>query len=97
MHKYGTRTEVWNGEARMTRGMLEKKDLMMSSTGRLVSKRKSEAAKKNYKLYGFNKRAAKTEQVEDEQDTVVEEAAKTEQQAKKPRKRRKRAKKGKTE
>jgi len=57
MRKYGTRSEVWNGEAQMTRGNLTKDDLLMSSTGRLVSKRKSEAAKKNYEKYGFNKRA----------------------------------------
>jgi len=41
----------------MTRGNLTKDDLIMSSSGRLVSKRKSEAAKKNYEKYGFNKRA----------------------------------------
>ena len=57
MRKYGTRSEVWNGDAQMTRGNLTKDDLIMSSNGRLVSKRKSEAAKKNYEKYGFNKRA----------------------------------------
>ena len=56
MRKYGTRNEVWNDEAKMTRGQLTKDDLIMSSSGRLVSKRKSEAAKKNYEKYGFNKR-----------------------------------------
>ena len=56
MRKYGTRNEVWNGDAKMTRGMLTKDDLIMSSAGRLVSKRKSEAAKANYEKYGFNKR-----------------------------------------
>ena len=61
MRKYGTRNEVWNGEAQMTRGMLKKDDLIKSSSGRLVSKRKSEAAKKNYEKYGFNKRAALNE------------------------------------
>jgi len=54
--RYGTREEVFQGEAAMTRGGLKKADLMISRTGRLVSRKKSEQAKKNYKQYGFKKR-----------------------------------------
>jgi hypothetical protein len=42
----------------MTRGGLTKDDLMMSKTGRIVSKKKSEAAKKAYDTFGFKKREA---------------------------------------
>ena len=61
MRKYGTRNQVGDGEAQMTRGMLTKDDLIMSSNGRLVSKKKSEAAKKNYKMFGFQKRTKEEE------------------------------------
>ncbi len=54
--RYGTREEVFQGEAAMTRGGLKKADLMISRTGRLVSRKKSEQAKKNYKQFGFKKR-----------------------------------------
>jgi hypothetical protein len=55
--KYGTRHEVFDlGTAVMTRGGLKKDDLMLSRTGKIVSKRKSEAAAANYKLHGFAKR-----------------------------------------
>ena len=57
--KYGTRHEVFDlGTAVMTRGGLKKEDLMLSRTGKIVSKRKSEAAAANYKLHGFAKREA---------------------------------------
>ena len=59
--RYGTREEVFQGEAAMTRGGLKKADLMISRTGRLVSRKKSEQAKKNYKQYGFKKRVVKEE------------------------------------
>ena len=54
--KYGTRSEVWEGTAMQTRGKLQKADLIMSRGGRIVSKRKSELAKKSYAEYGFKKR-----------------------------------------
>ena len=58
--RYGTRFEVFDSEtAEMTRGGLKKADLMMSRSGKIVSKKKSESAKALYSQYGFNKRTAK--------------------------------------
>ena len=57
--RYGSRSEVFDSEtAEMTRGGLRKADLILSRTGKIVSKRKSESAKKIYDEYGFNKRVA---------------------------------------
>lgn len=53
--KYGSRQEVFDGLCQMTRGGLSKDDLMVSR-GRIVSKRKSDAAKASYAKYGFKKR-----------------------------------------
>lgn len=53
--KYGTRQEVYDGLSEMTRGGLKKDDLILSR-GKLVSKKKSEAAKASYAKYGFRKR-----------------------------------------
>ena len=55
--RYGTRSEVFDGTAEKTRGGLLKADLMISRTGRIVSKKKSEQARAAYKQYGFSKRA----------------------------------------
>lgn len=55
MKKYGTRQDVYDGVCQMTRGGLTKDDLIFKN-GRLVSKRKSEAAKLAYEKYGFAKR-----------------------------------------
>ena len=55
--RYGTRYEVFDAEtALQTRGGLKKEDLMLSRTGKIVSKKKSLAAKALYSQYGFNKR-----------------------------------------
>ena len=55
--RYGSRYEVFDAQtAFQTRGGLKKEDLMLSRTGKIVSKKKSEAAKKLYQEYGFNKR-----------------------------------------
>ena len=55
---YGSRYEVFDAEtAYQTRGGLKKEDLMLSRTGRIVSKKKSLAAKQLYKQYGFSKRS----------------------------------------
>ena len=54
--KYGTRSEVWEDVATMTRGGLTKENLILSKGGKIVSKKKSEAAKANYASFGFNKR-----------------------------------------
>ena len=53
--KYGTRQEVFDGLSQMTRGGLSKDDLMISR-GKIVSKKKSAAAKESYAKYGFKKR-----------------------------------------
>lgn len=76
--RYGTRDEVFAGSAEKTRGGLMKDDLMISRTGRIVSKKKSEQARKNYEQYGFKKR-------------VVEEEKKEEEKPKKRRRRKKKA------
>ena len=58
--RYGTRFEVFDSEtAEMTRGGLKKEDLMMSKSGKIVSKKKSLSAKALYEQYGFNKRVVK--------------------------------------
>lgn len=40
IRRYGTRAEVWHGEARMTQGRLRKEDLIMNANGYIVSKKK---------------------------------------------------------
>ena len=77
MRKYGNRQDVFNGEAEKTRGGLTKDDLMLSKTGKIVSKKKSLAAAESYKKFGFKKR--ELEPVEEKQ----------EEQPKKKRRRRK--------
>ena len=62
MRKYGTRQEVYNLEAQKTRGGLTKADLMVSKTGKIVSKKKSMAAAESYKKFGFKKRQAEVEE-----------------------------------
>jgi len=54
--KYGSRNEVFDGDAEKTRGGLTKEDLMLSKTGKIVSKKKSLAALASYTKYGFAKR-----------------------------------------
>jgi len=68
--KKGSREEVWKGVAQETSGGLRKKDLMISKTGTLVSKKASQAAKNRMKkgkgLCGYcideYKRSIKVEQ-----------------------------------
>ena len=81
VRKYGSRADVYDGLATLTRGRLSKDDLQLNEkTGKLVSKKKSAIAKENYAKFGFNKRKA-----------IVEE--KVEEEEKKPKKRRRRKKK----
>ena len=54
--KFGSRSEVYDENAEMTRGGLRKADLIVSRTGRIVSKKKSEMARTAYEKYGFSKR-----------------------------------------
>ena len=46
MKRYGSRREVMNGTARMTRGRLTKKNFIKNKNGRIVSKKKFFHAKK---------------------------------------------------
>ena len=46
----GSRAEVWHGNAKKTTGGLEKDDLIQNKSGRIVSKKKSELAKKEKRL-----------------------------------------------
>ena len=78
--RYGTRNDVFEGLAEKTRGGLTKDDLMLSKTGKIVSKKKSLAAKASYEKYGFSKRLEKVEE-----EPVVEEE--------KPKKKKRRRKK----
>ena len=58
--RYGSRYEVFDSEtALQTRGGLKKEDLMLSRTGKIVSKKKSLAAKALYEQYGYKKREVK--------------------------------------
>ena len=59
--KYGSRAEVWNGLALMTRGGLMKDMLVISRTGRIVSKKKSEQARRNYEQNNPFKKKTKVE------------------------------------
>ena len=45
LKKRGTREQVWAGEAHSTSGGLTRQDLMISNTGKIVSKRASEKSK----------------------------------------------------
>lgn len=59
--RYGSRYEVFDTEtAEQTRGGLKKEDLMLSRTGKIVSRKKSLAAKALYEQYGFQKRVKKS-------------------------------------
>ena len=69
MRKYGTRADVWSDACTMTRGGLTKDDLMLSKNGKIVSKKKSLAARASYEKYGFAKR-------KEEQKESVEEPKK---------------------
>jgi hypothetical protein len=50
MINIGTRAKVWHGTAKRTSGGLKKNDLMINKHGRIVSKKKSESAKKDKRL-----------------------------------------------
>ena len=50
MQTFGSRAQVWHGNAKMTRGRLMKKHLKKNKNGRIVSKKMSERAKKEKRL-----------------------------------------------
>jgi len=71
MKTFGSRSEVWHGNAKKTTGGLTKKDLLKNKHGELVSKKKHFTAKKEKRLekagyftqkgkFGYVKRDAKT-------------------------------------
>ena len=65
LRKYGTRSEVFDSKtALMTRGGLKAEDLILSRTGKIVSRKKSQLARSNYEKFGFSKRAAVIEEGE---------------------------------
>ena len=60
---YGTRQEVWAGEADKTRGGLSKEDLMLNKRNKLVSKKRSALAQNNVERlreYQYKKRDGKS-------------------------------------
>ncbi len=69
--RYGTRTEVFDQTAEMTRGGLRKDDLMISRSGRIVSKKKSQQATEAYKKWGFSKRKALVEEEKKTKKKIV--------------------------
>ena len=71
MLTFGSRAEVWHGNAKKTTGGLSKNDLMKNKHGEIVSKKKHHTAKKEKRLekagyftqkgkFGFVKRDKKT-------------------------------------
>ncbi len=89
MRKFGTRSEVFDGQATMTRGGLKKDDLMLSRTMKIVSKKKSEMAKASYAKYGFRSRAEKPKTKEPSEKKEPKEEPKEVKKAKKTKRRRK--------
>lgn len=92
MLKYGDRNSVWNETAKQTRGGLMKADLILSRTGKIVSKKKSNSAREMYqKNGGFKKKVA---QPESEPEAPAPTPAPTPTpEPEKPKKRRRRRKK----
>ena len=84
MKRYGTRNDVYEGLAEKTRGGLTRDDLVLSKTGKIVSKKKSLAARAAYEKFGFAKRTK--EKVEEEEKPVAEEAPKKKRRKRKQRK-----------
>jgi len=65
--KWGSKKEVWSGDAFLTRGNLKKDDLCLNARRQVVSKRKSEASKLRYEKQGFTK-----QQIEEEEEKKEE-------------------------
>lgn len=55
MKTFGSRAEVWHGNAKKTSGGLTKKDLIQNKWGEIVSRKKHITAKKEKRLekYGY--------------------------------------------
>ena len=82
LKKRGTREQVWNGEAHSTSGGLTRADLMISNTGKIVSKKASEKSKQ---LMLDRHEAKKTSQNADEKPSPSK-SKKVEEQAPLPTK-----------
>ena len=74
MQTFGSRAEVWHGNAKKTSGGLTKKDLLKNKHGAIVSKKKHITAKREKRLekagffavkgkFGFVKRSFKSRKV----------------------------------
>jgi hypothetical protein len=50
MLTFGSRAEVWHGNAKMTTGRLTKSDLIKNKHGEIVSKKKHHTAKREKRL-----------------------------------------------
>ena len=82
--RYSTRYEVFDAEtALQTRGGLKKEDLMLSRTGKIVSKKKSLAAKALYTQYGFSKRSKPEPKPEEPKKSSKKKTKKTRKRKKK--------------
>ena len=55
----GSRIQVWEGVAKETSGGLKKKDLMISKSGTVVSKKASQAAKNRMKSLKYSQQDLK--------------------------------------
>ncbi len=64
MQRVGNRCQVMHGNAKMTRGGLKKKDLKYNKQGKIVSKKMSTLAKKNYKRQVIQLKKDNLEQLE---------------------------------
>ena len=82
LKKRGTREQVWNGEAHSTSGGLTRQDLMISNTGKIVSKKASEKSKQ---LMLDRHEAKKTSQNVDEKPSASK-SKKVQEEAPLPRK-----------
>ena len=66
--KWGSKGEVWSGDAYMTRGHLVKDDLCLNARRVVVSKKKSTASRARYLRQGFKKQVKKQEEEEKQED-----------------------------
>lgn len=62
----GKKWQVWNGTRQKTAGGLTKKDLMVSKSGKVVSKKLASKGKANMKKYGLGKWTAAVQKVRKE-------------------------------
>lgn len=71
--KWGSKQQVWSGDAYRTRGHLRKGDLCLNARRQVVSKRKSDASKARYAKQGFSKQRIEEEEKLEEQAMTVKE------------------------